>query len=356
MKILADFHHEDLFNSLQLLFEKRLGWELYRQIGLEWYTQDFWNVFPHPDTARQYLGTDQATNHPKDIHGNLLPDRSCLNRNYTVEDGIYYICNPTKETIQRAVTLDKFKEMKFDIIISSMPQHIERFNRLISLYQPQAKHIFQVGNAWGHQPGVQHIMASTAPFNVPLGINVCFYHQEFNREVFCYKPPEPRHYEEKSIKSYVHWMRGPEVLQQYKSLLPEYKFTTCGAGMDIDIGRTRDVAAAMHNSLFSWHYKPEGDGYGYSSFTSYAVGRPQVVSANFYQGKLAGALMEDRKTCIDISRRSPHENADLVLYFSDPERHLQMCEAARDRFNQVVNFDYEFENILKPFIDRVLNT
>ena len=60
-KIYSDCHHEHLYESLRILFEDRLGYELYRAIGLEWYHEKFWNVYPHPATAQQYLGLHQGT-------------------------------------------------------------------------------------------------------------------------------------------------------------------------------------------------------------------------------------------------------------------------------------------------------
>lgn len=43
MRVLADYHHHDLFESLAILFEDRLGWELYRPIGMEWFDEGYWN-------------------------------------------------------------------------------------------------------------------------------------------------------------------------------------------------------------------------------------------------------------------------------------------------------------------------
>ena len=57
MKVLADYHHHDLWESLELLFA-RFGWTLYRPIGMEWFEQGYWNHERkwHGDAiARQYL-------------------------------------------------------------------------------------------------------------------------------------------------------------------------------------------------------------------------------------------------------------------------------------------------------------
>ena len=119
MRILCDFHHDALLYSLQLLFENRLGHELYRCVGLDWYKEGYWHVFPHPDTAGQFLGLDQPSNKPRDIHGNELPPGARCNENYTVEGETYLVVDPKRGVIQKAIELETFKKMKFDILISS---------------------------------------------------------------------------------------------------------------------------------------------------------------------------------------------------------------------------------------------
>jgi hypothetical protein len=348
VRVLADFHHEDLYYSLQLLFEKRLGWELYRQVGIEWDTEGYWDIFRHPSTVKQYLelGVPSLPEEP----GLRFP----LSSNYSIaEEGIYWIKSSTRDTVYRAITLEKFKNTPFDIIISSVPQHIPRFNKLISTYQPNAKHIFQVGNAWTSLPEVSNIMASTAQFGVSSKINICFYHQEFDLETYKFSPPTSQEYQDKKINSYVHWMQGLDILNSYRSSLSEYKFTTYGAGMDSDIAHIKNIAKAMKESLFTWHYKPEGDGYGHAFFSTYACGRPQLVHGTFYRGKLGQKMISDGQTCIDISKHSHSEVHQMVRELSKPDNHLLLCSNARKRFDSMVNFDNEFDRVLKPFLERL---
>ena len=348
LRCFCDLHHADLYYSLQLLFEKRLGAELYRPIGLEWREQGFWNVYDHPATAQQFLGLDQAINIPKDVHGNYLPEGQQLNLNYRFEDGIYYVHDPSHNKIQRAITLDKFRNLKFDIIISSIPDHIAPYNKLIQLYQPQAKHIFQVGNAWGHQPGVKNILSSTAPFGVPPDINICFYHQEFDLNVFKYTVPTVHNV----IGSYVHCMPQPELLSQYRSLLPEFSIISYGAGMDSVLHGSHSVAEKMRNSSWTYHFKPGGDGFGHSVISSYACGRPALVWRNQYQGKLADSLFSHEQTCIDMSLNRPEVNAQLIRKWSEPELHKTMCQNAYNRFREMVDFDAE-EQKIRSFLSQL---
>jgi hypothetical protein len=343
MKVFCDLHHNDLYYSLQLLFEKRLGYEMYRPIGAEWWTEGFWKVYDHPATVQQYLGLHQAKEHPKDIHGDPLPVSAVLNHSYRVEDGIYYVNNPTKDVVNCAITLPKFKEMEFDIVISSIPQHIQPFNQLIQKYQPKAKHIFQVGNAWQQQPGVENILASTASFPVSQNINIYFYHQEFDLEVFRYESPTIRN----AIYSYIHLMARPELLEQYRQHLPGWDVKPFGAGMPQSIMKTDQLAQKMMDSAFTWHYKPEGDGYGHVIHNTFAMGRPAIVWVPHYNGKLARQLFEDGVTCIDISKGSVEENIGRILYFSQPEEHDKICRNAYARFGQVVDFNKEEQGIRK---------
>jgi hypothetical protein len=341
MKIFADFHHQALYHSLYLLFEERLGWELYRPIGLEWYNQGFWNVYKHPATAEQYLGLYQGTKLPTDIHGNVLLEGDRKNLRYTKKNEIYYIKDKGWNCIYKAIRLQQFKDMEFDIILSSIPQHTQPFNKLISLYQPKAKHIFQIGNGWSTPSDVKNIMASTSPTNIAK--HTVFYHQEFNLDVFRYEPPGFQNV----VNSYIHYMKKKSVMDQVGRQLPGWCFTKYGAGMDASLQGVRAVAEAIRDSSFTWQYKPGGDGFGHTIFGSYACGRPALVWRKHYVGCGADKLFEDGVTCIDTSIRSTHEIVSLLKHYSQPDIHDQMCEAAYQRFKAVVDFDAEFEKIKK---------
>jgi hypothetical protein len=349
MRVFADLHHYELYYSLQLLFEKRLSFELFRPIGLDWYHQRYWSVYPHPATAAQFLSLDQASSEPKDVHGNPLEQVTCVNLHYQIEDGIYYVVDNTKNgVVQKAITLDKFKDTKFDILLCSLPQHIPIFNELITRYQPTAKLIFQVGNAWGYQSGVNNILASTASFSAPSNINTCFYHQEFDLNTFRYTEPTSR----TTVNSYIHYMQRVDLIQQYQQLLPQWNFNCFGAGMSHNIAKTCDLATTMRDSAFTWHYKPEGDGFGHVLYDTYACGRPAIIWVPFYQGKSAQALLEDQITCIDISKNSITQNISLLQKYSQPDEHNKICENAYKRFQQVVNFDQE-EVVIRQFLSNL---
>lgn len=346
MKVLADLHHQGLYHSLYLLFEERLNWELYRPIGIEWYNEGYWLVYDHPATVEQFLGLYQSIENPTDIHGNLLPEHDRKNLHYTIEDGIYYVRDLAHETIHRAITLDKFKDTEFDIIISSIPQHVDKFNKLIRLYQPKAKHIFQVGNNWSTNHNVNNIMFSTRPF--PTDKNAVFYHQEFDLNVFKYEIPVFHNI----VNSYIHYMKRKDLMNHLANRLPHWMFNAYGGGMTKTVPGAKSMAEHYRSSAFTWHYKPGGDGYGHVIHASYACGRPALIWKKFYNNQLAENLFEDKVTCIDTSCRSIDEVAQLLKHYSQPDEHRKMCEAAHQRFNSVVDFDNEFEQI-KTFLENL---
>lgn len=351
LKVFADLHHTSLFYSLQLLFEKRLGWKLFRPIGIEWYNKGKWLLYPgvHQSTAKQYLTLE--TCFKRDVHGFALPERMKLNDNYTVEDGIYYVEDPSSGKVHRGITLEKFIDTKFDILISSVPSHIPIWNQLIAEYQPRAKHIFQVGNAWGFLPGVSNILASTSPFGVPGHINACFYHQEFDTNIFCYTPPVNH----KKVYSYIHYMRELDLHCQYRDFLQPkgWSFNTFGAGMEHDLCYMGDIADKCKEMGWLWHIKGEGDGFGHTLHNAYACGRPAIIKKHYYANKLAEALLIDGQTCVDISGKSIHETDKILSKLAEPEEHTKICERSHNRFNEVVNFDHEFEKI-KKFLSSLL--
>ena len=356
MKILADFHHGDLFYSLQLLFEKRLGYELYRPVGLEWYHQKYWNVFDHPDTAQQYLGLNIGDEFEKIRERYPGCQFVWLNEGAKeVDPGVYVIYDPTKHCVQRGITLEEFKNTKFDIIVSSIPQHIQPFNKLIQLYQPQAKHVFQVGNAWGHLPGVKNLLASCAPFSVPSDINACFYHQEFDLDV--YKSADTVDYP-KRVRSYVHFMQNKNQMLEVAKLLPDWDFGCCGASVEehpLDkgsIAQTAEIAETMKHSGFTWHFKPEGDGFGHSLHGAYATGSIPIVWPSQYRGKLASELMKPN-TCVCAEGKTASQLADeLRRIQADPDVFHGLRDNAWKRFNEVVDFNKE-ELVIRNFLNNL---
>ena len=205
MKIFACFHHDGLYRSLQLLFEKRLGWELFRPIGEEWFKEGYWLIAkPYnddPGTIIQFLGIRDGGYVPFD---GTRP----LNEIKRSGEGYFLVRAPGRD--HKAVTLEQFKNIEFDIILASYLPHYHTFTELRNKYQPQAKVICQAGNNWllaANWNEIRNLMAACAPVPVPKGVNTVFYHEEFDTDI--YKPSAQK--PTKTISSFVNTLGQAEI-------------------------------------------------------------------------------------------------------------------------------------------------
>lgn len=347
MNVLADFHHGDLFYSLQLLFEKRLGWNLYRPIGMEWLNEGFWRYSLQTDTAKQFLGLDQAYR-----PGDGTPP---LNQIAKHEDGIYYVNDTVHNAVQKAITLPKFKEMKFDIVLSSVSQHDITFAQLISDFMPDAKHISHIGNIFQQRAGnVKNLLISTKECHVPDGANAVFYHQEFDLNVYKYMFRDIT----KEVKSFQNCLPQmyPEDYQVYlrlKNLIPNWKFKSYGGSCDDgSLSTDRQIAHEMQGATFGFHCKKQGDGFGHVIHNWFAMGKPVITRGSDYAGKLAGDLLVDGVTCFDIEKHSIEEVSSILQNISN-EDYKKLCENVYKKFQEVVNFEEEFK-LIRTFLANLL--
>ena len=126
MNIFCGWHHGGLYESLSLLFEKRLGHTLYRPIGLEWYEKGFWQYSHNPGTVLQYLQPRESV----DLLSTTLDHFICPDQAHGYD--------------HRALTFQQFLEKDIDIVIASVANHEASFSRLIREYKPDAKFIRQI--------------------------------------------------------------------------------------------------------------------------------------------------------------------------------------------------------------------
>lgn len=333
MNVFCDEHHDCLYQFLRILFERRLGWNLYRPIGLEWYQNLFWRYSDNPAVVDQYL---------------KIPDGAEL------KDGVYYIPEKRHNEIDKCITFDKFKEMKIDIIIASVVQHELPYHTLAGLHWNKPKFIRVIGN-WGEPIDFtlsKNIIVTANTLPIPPDVNAVFCHQEFDTEVFRYLLPNNQNTIKNFMNCFPHSKDFP-LWGQYKTLLPEYNWKMHGIhGDDGIIGNVKDMVLAIQDSTFIWHVKFGGDGFGHVIHNAYACGRPLILKGSYYADKLAAALIRDGKNCIDIEKHTRLENVRLIREFSQPDRHNQMCENTQKIFKQVVNFEQEFEDI-KKFLERL---
>lgn len=372
LNVMVDFHHASLLNSFILLFENRLGGNVYRPIGLEWAEKGFWNIYDHPATRAQFLTMDQGY---RPVDGTAP-----LNNIGQVQDNVYYCQDIDSGSYNKAITLDTFFDMDIDIIIATIPQHVEPFNRLSALHKNHPKVIYQIGNSWNvpFDTPVKNIMASARlPFK-PEGFNIVEYHQEFDTKIF-----RPENYvmqfgviengvdkkigdeipigPANNIYSFVNCFNVDglfaldwQLFEKVEGLMPDWKFRAYGGQCrDGAAHGSQELADRMRESRFIWHTKCGGDGYGHVLHNSAAVGRPLIARRQYYTDKMGGDLMIDGVTAILIDGLNPEEIIQKIVYYNDPVRYYDMCQAVYKNFCKNVMFEKEAEDI-KLFLSKLL--
>jgi len=326
-KVFADYHHGALYYSFHLLFEKRLGWELYRPTGYDWFKRGLWRYSAHPFVVKQYLEP------PSD--------------KYRRARGVYHV--PLREGknvyTHRAITLQAFEEMDFDYVVASVYQHEEPYRRLAE--EKGAVFVRQLGNPqeFCNYAICRNVLCSiTNPATpIPDDVNHVVYHQEFDLEDFRYEAPNHHNV----IKSFVNCyptLPDYHLWGEYRELLHDFKWFMHG-GMGLDgLVPEEEKAEAMRQASFIWHLKPLA-GYEHVIHNAYAVGRPCIVKMSYLRGSMPEPLLIDGETCTDLDRRTMRASAELIRRCSKPEVHVEMCERAHERFREVVDFDREFGEI-----------
>lgn len=336
MKVLTDYHHSSLLRSHYLLFERRLGHKVYRPIGLEWFEEGYWAINDNRDTASQFLGLHQL---PKD---NTPPLNDELESN--PEEGVYW-CGSDEEP-NRACTLEYFKNNRFDIVIASIPAHIEPFKRLIAKYQPHAKLIVQIGNEWPlHLFKGHNVLASVKPREFGSDTNTMFYHQEFDTEIFKPKP----FCDEARIYSFINILQGMrqgwEDFQMLERSIPSIKFASYGGQCrDGNINGPSALSNKIAESSLVFHVKDGGDGYGHILYNAYACGRPVITRRQFYNDKLGNELLVPG-TFIDLDGSRAKAMLEIQAIFMRPGLLEDMGKRTAARFHEVVDFNKESEAI-----------
>ena len=368
MKVLADYHHHDLWESLELLCA-RLGWTLYRPIGMDWFDRGYWNHERswHGDAiARQYLtpwGDDWSSSD---------------------DPGHSHRLDMSHDRIQNLVTLEQAHDLKPDIVISTLAHNHEGMSRFAR--EVRATFGLQLGNVrfsptidmiedrWdlasfglvsGLMPGhsrddIGKVLQSSQYIDKPHVV----YHQEFSLEDFHASPVTP--HDPLRIASFVQCF--PENERTYPLFVeaatscPNYDWGVYGAygSKPLDqwakgnIDTCRGVADAMREVDIGWHGKCWSDGFGHVIHDWFAVGRPVIGYESYYRDQLAGPLWQEGVTSFDITDKTAHEVGNLLSELQrEPERIVAMGAAAAARFRQIVDYDAE-EQAIRAMFSRVL--
>lgn len=343
MRVLCDYAHADLWESLVLLFEDRYGWELYRPIGMDWYSEGIWQFESErlgDVVARQFLhewdGDRQGTDHSiRDDLGH--PGRT-----------------------MKMVTLEQARSQSWDLVIATLAENESGLRRFAD--EVGATFGIQVGNQgapnnWG--AAAFAMLSVTTPGFVPWIPHVT-YHQEFDLSLF--RPNQP--IEQDLVATRVQCFADTPDYARFVSLaqqVPELRFRHyghCGIRDEYwggDAPTTVEIAAQMRSTRIAYHVKRWSDGYGHVGFNWFAIGRPVVGSAAYYADKLMGPLWVEGVTSFDLDRLSDADARTLLLRLAtDDDYYTRICENAHARFIQEVDFDAEADSI-RVLLDNVLS-
>jgi hypothetical protein len=344
-RILVDRHHAALLYSLQLLFEGRLGMELYVPVGMEWWEQGYWRfgeAWGDDRLARQFL----AANPPWTRDGS----------DYTERDfGWYCFDADYPHRLVRGIQLDEFRELgDWKVVMATVQENQAGFHRLAG--ECGAASAYQVGNArqwveWGLD---QRFLVSTSQ-ELPAGVSGVQYRQEFEKDTVFAAANRPLGTLPTSAASFVNLLeRLPEQWDRFaraEALLPSWKFRTHGHdSRDGFVQPASDVAARMAEVGFAWHDKPSGDGFGHVLHSWAAIGRPIIGTYAYYDGQLARPLLEDGVTGFDLGARSIEETVKLMEVaglgeLPDWYGYGSMCREIRRRLDASCDFAGDAERI-----------
>jgi glycosyltransferase involved in cell wall biosynthesis len=359
--MLADYHHHDLWESLELMCA-RLGWTLARPIGMDWFDEGYWNFERqwHGDAvAKQYL-TPWDDDEPP-YEGSFAPD-------FVMKPGMWFEgrrYDSSHQRWQNLLTLEAARDLKPDIVMASVAHNHEGLHRFAR--EVGAKFGIHLGNVRFSHIDMAEDRWDLADFGIVTGIMPetppkphVVVHQEFDLDDFRHEPPPDDGVF--TISSFVNCF--PENRQAYAGfrsvaeLRPEYDWKVYGAygGVPEDeyaAGNLQPCSAvgdAMRASDVAWHTKQWSDGFGHVVHNWFAVGRPVVGHEWYYRTQLAGPLWQEGVTSFDITDKTPSQVAGILdRLYHDPDLRLRMGENAAKRFREVVDFDEEEQAIRRMF-------
>lgn len=320
-RVLADWHHPSLWESLRILFEDRFGWELYSPLGMDW-TQHGW-TFQMPSigwSAKDYL------EHPK---AKLKGDHyELVEREYP-------------ERPRKLVTWDQAQRGTWDFVVASVATHQRPFAALAREFG--ARFVHQVGNAM-HPIDKAVPQITLASALVPRATVV--YHQEFSRSLFAPTPPKA-HAGSPRVSSFM--LRLDATSGPYDWLRRNVNWSDVG-GHDPRNGHyvypMARVAEQMIAADWIWHDKIMGDGYGHVIHNAASIGRPLIGHSSHYKGRLGEPLWRDLETCVDLDKHPTDRALRLVKAISaDPAWLSEMSKEMIATFERVVDFDAEAQQI-----------
>lgn len=320
IRVFADWHHPSLWESLSILFEDRLGWQLYSPGGAGWLGRGWSMSGATPGwTAEDYLYWPDAED--RGDHSDLLEPEYPARR-------------------RKLVSREQFAAASWDVVIATLGQHQQSFAKLAQ--ETGATFVHHVGDAKRRIERTNPRAVLIASANVPGAV---VHHQEFDVDLFGPAPLQERDL----VSSFMLRLGSTSGPWEWLAQSPGLRWwaVECesmrGPGY---VAPMADVAAQMRRSGWVWHDKRIGDGYGHVLFTAAAMGRPLIGHASHYAGLLGEHLWQDLVTCVDLDRHDPGEAARLIRAISrDRDWHDEMSAEIRSRFVEAVDFAAEAEAV-----------
>lgn len=340
-RLLVDYHHADLYESHQLVFGDRFGWDVFAPYGMEWFDEWYWN-FERPvhgdAVARQYLLGVWA--------GGVL------------EDGI--MTTPDAHhpgRMLRGVTLERAKSEGWDFVMSTVPQNAAGFAKFAR--ETGAEWFVHIGNQWGDEQWdlapAGAIVTTTSI--VPPQVKHVVVHQEFRRDLFGATTPDGFGPVRSFVNCFPETPEYPRFLK-YVEADPSLSWEVFGsygtAPLDElargNLDTTDAVAAGMRDAGVIWHQKYWSDGFGHVIHNAFASGRPVFGSEHYYRDKLAGPLWVEGVTSFDVDALGTTGCAAKIRELRDNrDAYLEVCAASAARFDEIVDFAADAEQIGELF-------
>lgn len=312
MNILVDWiGHADLYYSIHLLFEQRLGHKLYRPSP----TDPKWAALKVQTTTL----ADYCTTKYIDEDTNLI-------------DMSWY------KYQQEAISFRKFLELDIDIVLSTSWGNEVALDQIQRRYKPEAKFILHIANIHETPQVAKNVMLSTLT-TMPPGTNSIKYLPE-HRKTFSPSLVTP----ERSINAFYNNM--PVYIPEYNQFreaeksLPEYSFKSYGMNNPDGSVPGEVLPKAMQDSMFIWHTKPLGC-CGYTARQALACGKPLVVNKVHARNHmtLASLYLEDSINCIDLSVHSLPEAIELIKSWT--ENYSEVTKQVTNSVERHMNFSEE---------------
>lgn len=344
MNILIDYGgHSDLFYTMHLLFEKRLGYKLFFPIGQDWVDKGY-------VTGHYNLASTEAVN------DEIIDGIHIFHRKMEPANGFFDM---------RGVTFDQFLKMDWDIIATTTYYQEKPFYELVKDCKPNALFLRQIANIREKSLGYCKNLLLGAAYNPVDYAGNQHPQQSFilnGKNHFIYIPEqyEGYHYTEPTNNKLIVCLArhiSPEDLfawNQCKKVFEPLGFTFKMYGgqyqpyeVDEKYGETIShplLPAGIKESTFVWYTKPHGGG-GFTVRQALACGRPVIIRKRYssIHTIIECELFKHGINCIDLD----FENNDFALLkqWIDPVVYKEVSKNTAQVFQNDTKFAETAEQI-----------